>query len=79
MQCFEHFQDKKKKKACPVMIKARYEVFANTSVLLQIISFYLRVFTSVKVSIKMTQSLVACGVFNLHKDNNSFFLFVRYL
>lgn len=62
------------------MIKARYEVFANTSVLLQIISFYLRVFTLLKVSIKTTQSLVACGVLNIHKDNNSFFfLFVRYL
>lgn len=46
------------------MIKARYEVFANTSVLLQIISFYLRVFTLVKASIKMTQSFVTCEVLN---------------
>lgn len=63
MQCLEHLQEEKKE-ACPLMIKARYEVFANTSVLLQIISFYLRVFTLVEASIKMTQALVTCEALN---------------
>jgi len=77
MQCLGPFQEKN---AWPIMIKARYDVFANTSVLLQIISFYLRVSAVAKVSPKMPQSLDTPGDLNLHKNNTSlFFLFVRYL
>lgn len=77
MQYLRRFQEKN---AWAIMIKARYEVFGNTSILSQIISLYLRFSALEKFSPKMPLLLVTCGVLNLHKNSTSlFFLFVRYL
>lgn len=78
MPCFGPFQEKN---AQPITIKARYEVLTNTSVLLQMISFYLRVSALVKVSPKCHSHLLFVGFLTHTKIVlfSSFFLSVRYL